>query len=303
MGLGRGGRGARVDLVDFLLGGKESGADDPGVDGLGTLGLRKHQPDNGERLDGVVPRNVVEDDAGEGLKEGEHAEDDPVGEPLDVILGLRGLECLEREVGGNEEADEVGQEASGNVEEDELWGGGAEASKTSQQENRRKGAPSVSKSRYAPKLVFCAACIVVRPTKAVESNASCVLVLQVPSGKRQSQTSNLASVALWMTRLPTSRSRRCIRPRSVKAVRALHSIKTYESEDTEGTNSSVSLGNRHGLLELLQSGVPRELLVVGKRERRERILSVRRNDTNLQEVPADAVRRCDLPPCRSVIGV
>lgn len=115
VGLGGGSRSAGVGLVNGLLGGEESGADDLGVDHLGTLGLREHEPDNGKRLDGVVPGNVVKDDAGEGLEEGEHAEDDPVGEPLDVILGLRALEGLEREVGGDEETEEVGQEASGTV--------------------------------------------------------------------------------------------------------------------------------------------------------------------------------------------
>lgn len=113
MGLGRGGGGAGVSLVDGLLGGEKSGADDLAVHHLGALGLGQHEPHNGERLDSVVPGNVVEDDAREGLEEGEHAEDDPVGEPLDVILGLGALERLEREVGGDEEADEVGQEASG----------------------------------------------------------------------------------------------------------------------------------------------------------------------------------------------
>lgn len=115
MGLGGSSRGAGVGLVDGLLGGEESRADDLAVDHLGTLGLGEHEPDDGKGLDGVVPGNVVEDDAGEGLEEGEHAENDPVGEPLDVILGLGALESLEREVGGDEETDEVGQEASGAV--------------------------------------------------------------------------------------------------------------------------------------------------------------------------------------------
>lgn len=121
VGLGRSGRGAGVSLVNLLLGGQESGADDLAVDQLGTLSLRKHEPNDGKGLDGVVPGNVVEDDVGEGLEESEHAENDPVGEPLNVILGLGALESLEREVGGDEETDEVGQEAGGDVEEDELY--------------------------------------------------------------------------------------------------------------------------------------------------------------------------------------
>lgn len=115
VGLGRSSRRASVGLVNGPLGLEESGSDDLAVDELGTLSLGKHKPNDGEGLDGVVPGNVVEDDAGEGLKESEHAENDPVGEPLDVILGLRALERLEREVGGDEEADQVGQETSGTV--------------------------------------------------------------------------------------------------------------------------------------------------------------------------------------------
>ncbi|KAI3493156.1 hypothetical protein L1887_42173 [Cichorium endivia] len=100
----------------FLRNEARSVADDLAVDHLGALGLGQHEPHNGERLDGVVPGDVVEDDAGEGLEEGEHAEDDPVGEPLDVVLGLGALERLEREVGGDEKAEEVGEEAGGTVD-------------------------------------------------------------------------------------------------------------------------------------------------------------------------------------------
>jgi hypothetical protein len=51
----------------------------------------------------------VEDQTeGKGLHEGHEAEDGPVGEPLDVVLGLRGLDRLEGEVGGEGPANEVG---------------------------------------------------------------------------------------------------------------------------------------------------------------------------------------------------
>lgn len=89
----------------------ESGPKDLRVDKLGTLGLREHQPDNREGLDGVPPGDVVEDNAREALEEGEKTKDNPVGEPLDVILRLGALKGPEREVGGDEEAKHVGQEA------------------------------------------------------------------------------------------------------------------------------------------------------------------------------------------------
>lgn len=123
MGLGGSSRSTCVGLVHGLLGGEESGSDDLAVDHLGALGLGKHEPDDGERLDGVVPGDVVKHDVDEGLEEGKHAEHDPVGEPLDVVLGLGALERLEREVGGNEEAQQVGQEASGTVNFERLSAG------------------------------------------------------------------------------------------------------------------------------------------------------------------------------------
>lgn len=47
----------------------------------------------------------------EALCEGEEAKDDPVGEPLNVILGLGCLEGSKGEVGGCEEANKVGEKA------------------------------------------------------------------------------------------------------------------------------------------------------------------------------------------------
>lgn len=58
-----------------------------------------------------------------GLGKGEEAKDDPVGEPLHVILGLGRLKGLHGEVGRGGEADELSEEASEDVEEDELLGG------------------------------------------------------------------------------------------------------------------------------------------------------------------------------------
>ena len=67
------------------------------------------QPEDEEGLEREVPGEVVEDDAeGEGLEEVEEAEDDPVGEPLDVVGGTRGLEGLDGEVGGEGPADKIG---------------------------------------------------------------------------------------------------------------------------------------------------------------------------------------------------
>lgn len=48
---------------------------------------RELEPEDEDGLEREVPGKVVEDDAeGEGLEEVEEAEDDPVGQPLDVVI-------------------------------------------------------------------------------------------------------------------------------------------------------------------------------------------------------------------------
>lgn len=110
--LGGSSRGAGICLLDVLLGGQESRADNSAVQELGALSLGQHQPYDGQRLEGVVPGDIVQHDIDERLEEREHAKDDPVSEPLNVILGRRALQRLEREVGRDKEANQVGEESS-----------------------------------------------------------------------------------------------------------------------------------------------------------------------------------------------
>jgi len=59
------------------------------------------EPDDKEGLESKVPRDIVEDDTeGEGFEEVEEAKDDPVGEPLYVVMGRGRFNGLERQVGG-----------------------------------------------------------------------------------------------------------------------------------------------------------------------------------------------------------
>lgn len=59
------------------------------------------EPEDEDALEGVVPGEVVEDDArGEGLDKVEEPEHDPVRQPLDVICVSRRLDSLDGEVGG-----------------------------------------------------------------------------------------------------------------------------------------------------------------------------------------------------------
>lgn len=75
------------------------------------------EPDDEDGLEGIVPGDVEEDETkGETLHEIEEAKDDPVCEPLDVVVGGRGLDCLEGEIGGEAPAYEVGDGCGKGVE-------------------------------------------------------------------------------------------------------------------------------------------------------------------------------------------
>lgn len=49
---------------------------------LTHLSLGKHEPDNGECLEGVVHWKEVKNDVDEGFDEVEESKDDPVSEPI-----------------------------------------------------------------------------------------------------------------------------------------------------------------------------------------------------------------------------
>jgi len=66
------------------------------------------EPENEEGLEGKVPWEVVEDNAeSKGLDKVEKAKNDPIRQPLDVILRSRGLEGLEGQEGGESPTEEV----------------------------------------------------------------------------------------------------------------------------------------------------------------------------------------------------
>ena len=70
--------------------------------------MRELEPEDEDALEGEVPGDVVEDDTeADRLNEGEEAEDDPVREPLDVVLVAGGLKGLDREEGGKGPTDEI----------------------------------------------------------------------------------------------------------------------------------------------------------------------------------------------------
>lgn len=83
-------------------------------------GSRELEPENEDGLEGIVEGEVVEEDAeGKRLDEIEKAKDNPIRQPLDVVILGRGLEGAEAEVGGKSPADEVGGGCGEGVDKDE----------------------------------------------------------------------------------------------------------------------------------------------------------------------------------------
>ena len=75
------------------------------------------EPENEEGLEGKVPWEIVEENAeSKGLDKVEETEDDPVSQPLNIILSSWGFKGLEGQVGGESPADEVRNGCSERVE-------------------------------------------------------------------------------------------------------------------------------------------------------------------------------------------
>jgi hypothetical protein len=90
------------------------------VESAGTLGSGELEPEDKEGLEGIIEGEIVKDRSqGERFKEVEESENDPVGEPLDVILVSGCLDSLEREISWEEPSDEVRGRGSEGVNEDE----------------------------------------------------------------------------------------------------------------------------------------------------------------------------------------
>jgi hypothetical protein len=84
------------------------------------LGSGKLEPEDKEGLEGIVEGEIVKNHSqGEGFEEIEEAEDNPVREPLDIIIMTGRLESLEREISWEEPSNEVRGRGSEGVNEDE----------------------------------------------------------------------------------------------------------------------------------------------------------------------------------------
>ncbi len=75
------------------------------------------EPKNGDRLDCEVPRDVIQNNAeSKRFQEIEKSKDDPICEPLDVIMSARTFNSPEGQVGGDTPTHKVGYRSSKGVE-------------------------------------------------------------------------------------------------------------------------------------------------------------------------------------------
>lgn len=98
------------------------GPEEVEVENLSTSGGREHEPDGEKGLENKVHRNPVENrPQTHGLDEVERTKDDPIGQPLLVIVGLRRLNGQDGKISGESPADEVGDGLgkAKHIEEDE----------------------------------------------------------------------------------------------------------------------------------------------------------------------------------------
>jgi len=85
---------------------------------LGTPEERKLEPKDEKRLESVIPWNVVQyNTARKTFQKVEEAEHNPVCEPLDVILRRGRLKGLERQIGWESPAEQVGDGGSEGIEQ------------------------------------------------------------------------------------------------------------------------------------------------------------------------------------------
>jgi len=88
----------------------EEGKDHLGIDDISAIGFDwSHAPDKEKAFGEPVERHPAGDEIGEVLDDGEEGEDDPVGEPLRVVVLQRTLKSLYGAVGWVEESHKVGK--------------------------------------------------------------------------------------------------------------------------------------------------------------------------------------------------
>ena len=77
----------------------------------GSSLLGEHQPNQESNFERKVQWNPVQDDVGEVLQDAEESKDDPVSQPLRIIVLALGLECLDTGVGRVDETNQVAEKS------------------------------------------------------------------------------------------------------------------------------------------------------------------------------------------------
>lgn len=113
--LGTEARGGRARLLEVSAEGR---GQERSEDELGTPEGREREPEEEDELEDKVKGEPV-DDLDEALDHGEQSENDPISQPLSIILLGVAKQRTERVVGGNNEASKVGKKLTAEVEDDE----------------------------------------------------------------------------------------------------------------------------------------------------------------------------------------
>lgn len=96
----------------------EHGGQEGTEDELGTTEGGERKPQKEDELEGEVEGEPV-DNADKALNDTEEGENDPVGKPLGIIRRARSEESIQGVVSRDEEARDVGQELTTQVEDDQ----------------------------------------------------------------------------------------------------------------------------------------------------------------------------------------
>lgn len=113
--LGAEARGSRASLLEVSAEGR---GQERSEDELSTPEGREREPEEEDKLEDVVEGEPV-DDLDETLNHSEKREDDPVSQPLSIILLVVSEEGTKRVVARDDETSEVGQKLASEVEDNE----------------------------------------------------------------------------------------------------------------------------------------------------------------------------------------
>lgn len=108
-------RGGRSSLSKVSA---ESRDQERSVDDVSATEDGERQPEEEDELEDVVEGEPV-DDLDQALNDSEESKNNPVRQPLGIILLVVSEECLERVVTGDNKTGKVGQELAAEVEDDE----------------------------------------------------------------------------------------------------------------------------------------------------------------------------------------